>query len=344
MKRVFLVILVVIFSATLYLYSCGKDQKSQLEKISLLLDWKAGAEHAFVYYGKDIGYFEDEGIDLEIIQGKGSSDSVAQVNGKAVDFALCAGETALLAASAEKPRPIVMIACFYWTTPTEIFSLKEKGIVKAEDLYGKNLGVVKGSSGYRNYVAYAKMIGLDTSRIKEVASSGDLRELTSQNAEVDAMVQFFYQEPLQLKLNGYVLNEIRFSEAGVQVYGQGLITRQDRLREKASSDLCKRMAKAIQKSWQATILEPKKSVDAMLKLNLGPDPVYSYAKIDEVTDFVKDGMAKANVMVIGEQTEKGWIGTYNYLKEQNMIHNDIDLKTMWTNDFLDKSITITNKP
>jgi len=328
---------VLVSSVVLVMTSCGRNVGAPKHHVKLLLDWKAGAEHAFVYYGLKKNFFADEGIDLEIIAGEGSSDSVTQINGKAVDFALCAGETALLAVAAQQPRPVKMLACFYWTTPTEIFSIDTKSIVKPEDLYGKRLGVVKGSSGYRNYLAFARSVGLDRSRIKEVPCTGDVREMLGENAEIDALVQFFYQEPLQLKLAGYKLHEIRFDAAGIQVYGQGLITHEDTLQ---NHTLIKGMTRAIQRSWQATLVNPDAVVDVFLALHPGPSETYSYAKIKEVVGFVKEGMTRANVKVIGEQTATGWISTYQYLRDQQMLQRTIDPEVVWTNDYLDRSIVL----
>src|SRR5437870_347768 len=48
-------------------------------KAKIRLDWKAGAQHAPFYLGKQRGYYKDEGLDLDIISGTGSSDTIKQV-------------------------------------------------------------------------------------------------------------------------------------------------------------------------------------------------------------------------------------------------------------------------
>ena len=57
-------------------------------KVKIRLDWKAGAQHAPFYLGKQRGYYKDEGLDLDIISGTGSSDTIKQVGSKAVEFGL----------------------------------------------------------------------------------------------------------------------------------------------------------------------------------------------------------------------------------------------------------------
>src|SRR6202022_3805207 len=47
-------------------------------KMKIRLDWKAGAQHAPFYLGKQRGYYKDEGLDLNTISGTGSSDTLKQ--------------------------------------------------------------------------------------------------------------------------------------------------------------------------------------------------------------------------------------------------------------------------
>jgi NitT/TauT family transport system substrate-binding protein len=48
-------------------------------KVKMRLDWKGGAQHAPFYLGKQKGYYKDEGLDLDIIPGSGSSDTIKQI-------------------------------------------------------------------------------------------------------------------------------------------------------------------------------------------------------------------------------------------------------------------------
>ena len=48
-------------------------------KVKIRLDWKGGAQHAPFYLGQQRGIYKQEGIDLEVISGSGSSDTIKQV-------------------------------------------------------------------------------------------------------------------------------------------------------------------------------------------------------------------------------------------------------------------------
>src|SRR5258708_24295687 len=51
----------------------GKD------KVVLLLNWYVYSEHAPFFLGKERGYFDQEGIDLDIQEGRGSGVTVQAV-------------------------------------------------------------------------------------------------------------------------------------------------------------------------------------------------------------------------------------------------------------------------
>jgi len=318
---------------TLFLVSCGGKRKENHEtpqKITILLDWKVGSEHAFLYAGKKLGYFKDNGIDLEIVQGNGSTYSANMVDAKSVDFALCSGETALQSKTAESPRNIQVVSVYYPNTPTVIYSLEEKGITIIEDLYGKSIGIMKGSSAYKNYNFFCQINKVDKSKIKEVATTGDIREVIDKNSTIDAMVHFGFQHPLKLRLNGYKINEIKLADYDIQIYGQSLITHSDLIEKNPA--LVRLFVHAVQKSYLYTIANPNEALTIFLDNNPQSDKEYAKAKLEWVNNFVLSGLNENKI--IGYQTDSGWLKTYNYLKSIDTINREINIKGFYTNKFL----------
>lgn len=305
-------------------------------KITVQLDWKSGAEHAFLYAGKFKDFFKEERINLEIVAGTGSSSSANMIDAKTVDFALCSGETALQALCAEIPRKLIVIAVFYPNTPTEIYSFASKKIHSPEDLYGKKLGIMKGSSAYRNYKAFAKKINLDRKKINEIPSTGDLREIIGESAPLDAMVHFGFQHPLQLRMRGYEVSVIKIRDFGIKIYGQSLIAHPDTIINKPK--IVTRIVRAIQKSYLFAIQNPEEVLNIFNDEIPGQDIEYAKKKLEWVNNFVMSGIPEGKP--IGYQDANGWSETYDYLKSQGQIFQEVNLKEVWTDKFLDDEIII----
>ena len=56
------------------------------EKVTLLLNWYVYSEHAPFFMGKDKGYYEAEGFDLDIQEGRGSAVSIQAVAANSATF------------------------------------------------------------------------------------------------------------------------------------------------------------------------------------------------------------------------------------------------------------------
>ena len=325
--------------AFLFLISCGGNKKNnneKLHKVTILLDWKVGSEHTFLYAGKKLGYFKSNGIDLEIVQGNGSTYSANMVDAKSVDFALCSGETALQSKTADIPRNIQVLSVFYPNTPTVIYSLKEKNIINPEDLYGKSVGIMKGSSAYKNYDFFCKKYQLDKSQINEIPTTGDIRETINKNTILDAMVHFGYQHPLKLRLSGYEINEIKLADYDIQIYGLSLITHLDLVEKNPA--LVNFFVQAVQKSMLYTLKNPNEALTIFMDNNPQSDREYASKKLEWINKFILSGIDENKIL--GYQNNSGWLKTYEYLKSIDAVEREINIKGFYTNKFLGNEFKI----
>ena len=68
---------------------------AQAEDLSLQLNWKAGGDHAPVYYALEQGWYADAGVDLEVRQGSGSGAAAKALDVGQADMAIIDTPTAL---------------------------------------------------------------------------------------------------------------------------------------------------------------------------------------------------------------------------------------------------------
>src|SRR6185312_15601864 len=67
------------------------------ERVNFILNWVAGGDHAPYYYAQKMGWYKAVGIDLNILQGKGSS-LAAEATGAGIDQLGLADFTTVLVA------------------------------------------------------------------------------------------------------------------------------------------------------------------------------------------------------------------------------------------------------
>jgi len=66
------------------LLAAGSAQAA--DKVVLMLNWYVYGEHAPFFYGKAKGFYADQGIDLEIQEGRGSAMTAQAVAAGTVEF------------------------------------------------------------------------------------------------------------------------------------------------------------------------------------------------------------------------------------------------------------------
>lgn len=125
---------------------CGEkdpDPSSQIEKITLAVTpWPASAP---LYVAHEKGYFQDEGLDTTIRSYISGHLGLGAVISGEVDFATV-GETPIAQAAVDGKQIAVVATISRIERAILVIARKDRGISKPEDLKGKRIGVVAGTT------------------------------------------------------------------------------------------------------------------------------------------------------------------------------------------------------
>jgi len=163
-------------------------------KVKLQLQWFIQAQFAGYFAAQDQGFYSDQCLDVEIVEGGVDIVPQQQLADGAVDFALSWVPKAL--ASREAGANIVDIAQVFQRSGTLQVSFKDKGITKAADFKGKKIG----NWGYGNeYEIFAALTaaGLDPAKdVSLVQQQFDMAALLA--GDIDAAQAMTYNEYAQV--------------------------------------------------------------------------------------------------------------------------------------------------
>jgi NitT/TauT family transport system substrate-binding protein len=172
----------------------GGGQASGPTKVRLQLQWVTQAQFAGYFAAADQGYYKDEGLDVQILEG--GVDIVPQTvlaQGQA-DYAIAWVPKAL--ASREQGAQITDVAQVFARSGTLQVSFKDKGISSPSDLKGKKVG----NWGFGNeYELFAGMTeaGLDPAKdVTLVQQQFDMQALLK--GDIDAAQAMDYNEYAQV--------------------------------------------------------------------------------------------------------------------------------------------------
>ena len=121
--------------------ACAKDslteqQTSGKEKITFVLDWTPNTNHTGVYVAKELGYFDEAGLEVEIIQPPEGGALPLVAAGKA-EFCVSFQEEIAAALTSNNPLDVVAVATILQHNTSGIISLKEDNILSPRDMEGK---------------------------------------------------------------------------------------------------------------------------------------------------------------------------------------------------------------
>ena len=232
------------------------------EKVVLLLNWYTYSEHAPFYLGKERGYFDQEGLDLDIQEGRGSGITVQAVAAGTATFGYADVPTMIKAAS--KGAPVTAVGVALQTSPMSVMGFADKNIRKPEDIKGKIVAVTPGDSMSQIWPLFLKKTNLKDTDFKQVAGDAQTKLNAVMNGQADLLLGYVMDQAIKLQdATKKPVYPIRFADYGVNLVSSGIIVQKDFLKNKP--DVVKRFMRAATRSLEEAAKNPDAAIDAMLK-------------------------------------------------------------------------------
>ena len=232
-----------------------------LTKVTVRLAFIAGGIDAPFFVAKSKGYFEAEGLDVEIIDGTGSTDTIQAVGNGSVQLGN-AGLGALAQASAQaKFDNITAVFGLVQKDPSSIISLKGSGIASPKDIEGKKFATEAGNFSDGMIGAWAAVNGVDLDKVELIVTDNYMQALLKGDADFinawanpdgDKVAAFSEIEPPML-----------FADYGVNLLGSSVIVRKDWLAE--NEEAVKGYLRAISKAHADVLANPEEALDLFME-------------------------------------------------------------------------------
>lgn len=292
-----------------------------LQPVSIRLKWINQAQFAGYYVAEDRGYFKDLGLSMTLDPAGPNISPIQTVVSGANTFGIIGADQLLIARS--EGIPVVAVAVIYRQTPESFVSLASKNIKSPQDLIGKRVAVIYGND-WGIYQSFLKNNNLKESDFHEVAAIPGISQILSN--KVDAIEAYEMSDAAMLKLAGYKINLMRFSDYGVNFYADTLFTTESTV--KNNPELVKKVVQASINGWKGVISNPSEAINDTIRanpaLNRAQQAIYLQMSIPYIT--------KGNH--IGYSDTSTWEDMQNALYEEGLIKTKINVQNVFTNRFL----------
>lgn len=297
------------------------------DAVSFRLNWYLGGLHVPFYYGKDMGFYKAEGIDLTINEGRGSGNTVQVVAAGSDTFGLA--DSSSLISTAAKGADVKSVMSLLNSTGFSVVSLASTGIKTPKDLEGKSVAVSPGDPLGQLFRAMAAHNKLNIDSIRFVQVDPAAKVVSVLEKKVDALLGGVDDQFFLIKYKGQEPAALKYADYGANIVGMTILTTGNTIKTKP--DLVRRFVRATVKSWDAAKKNPQAAVDAAMKAK---SDLNRQSTLDQMlVDF--DLMDSPNSKgKIGVGAKADWDQTLTLLKQ----YRDLDTKEPWTtfhtNDFL----------
>jgi NitT/TauT family transport system substrate-binding protein len=295
-----------------------------LTHVKLPVGYIPNIQFAPLYVAIEKGYFREAGIEIEFDYSF-ETDAVALVGADELQFAVVSGEQVLLARA--QGLPIVYVAAWYQQYPVAVVSKVEEDIQEPVDLKGKKIGL-PGLYG-ANYIGLEALLfsaGLSDADVT-LDSIGFNQVEALATGQEQAVSVYTTNEPVQLRAQGYELNEIRVADH-VQLASNGLITNEKTMAE--NPELLRRMVKALLQGIEDTIANPDEAYE------LSKKHIPNLADTDEAVQ--KEVLARSidlwQAERLGFSDEQSWQNMQDTLLKMGLLENSLELEKAFTNEFV----------
>ncbi|MGH2953274.1 MAG: ABC transporter substrate-binding protein [Solirubrobacterales bacterium] len=215
MRRVAASLAAAVFA--LALGACGDDgaEPGASREATLVLDFQPNAVHAGLYAALERGYFEDEGVALEIREPSASTDGPRL---------LAAGRTELaildihdLGIARERGLDVVGVAAIVRRPLAAVIAGDREAVREPADLEGGTVGVTGLPSDDAVLDSVLEAGGVDPARVDRVTIGFDSVAALSAG-RVDAATAFWNAEGVALRRLGVQTREFRVDDYGAPAY------------------------------------------------------------------------------------------------------------------------------
>ncbi|MBP1995296.1 ABC transporter substrate-binding protein [Paenibacillus eucommiae] len=331
--------LLLLVSLMVVLSACAKKEteapakgtetpKQTLTDVKVVLDWTPNTNHTGLYVALDQGYFEQEGLNVEIIQ-PGTNGSDAMVAADSAEFGVGVQEGITLARI--QGLPIVSIAAIIQHNTSGFASPLAKNIKSPKDFEGKTYGGYGAPAENAVIDSLMQIENADVNKVKFV-NIGEADYFTAVKRDIDFAWIYYAWTGVDAELRNEPLNMVYLTDYTdkLDYYTPVLTTSEKMVKEKP--EIVKAFIAAAAKGYNYAIEKPEDAANLLLKAVPDLDKELVIASQKWLSPKYKDDAAQWGI-----QKREVWDNYATWMLDHKLLEKALDVDAAFTNDFLPES-------
>ena len=306
--------------------SWNDAEKEALKNVTLVLDYVPNTNHTGFYVAQELGYFAEQGLEVEIIE-PGDNDSTTLCAVGMAEFAVTYQENVTYARAAAEPLPIRAIATVIQHNTSGFVTKASAGIATPKDFEGKVYAGWQAPSEAAVLEAVMKKYDADFNHLTMVGATG--AGLGAMTNGIDIQWEFEGWSVMNDRIQGYDVAYMPVKDLDVRLdyYTPVIITNETMINNDSKTVFA--FMTAVKQGYEYAIANPEKSAEILAEVI----PEYDIAFLKESQKFLSEQYS-LDSKTWGVMKDEVWDGYTEFMYEYGLIEKNVAASEQYTNQFL----------
>lgn len=323
-----LIAMVLALMMLLSLTACGGEQAA--DKITIVLDWTPNTNHTGIYVALANGYFEEAGLNVEVVQPP-EDGAVALVASGRAQFGVSFQDYLAPAYVGEDKMPVTAVAAVIQHNTSGIVSRAGEGMDRPAGLEGKKYATWDLDVEKATIRDVMTADGGDFDKVELIPSTVTDEVSALQSGSVDAIWIFYGWAGVACEVAGLEIDYFDFADIDpVFDYYSPVIIGNDAWLEE-NPEQARAFVAALSRGYTYCVEHPHEAADILMEAapELKSNPELVYASQEYLADeYIADAERW------GEIDPGRWAAFFNWLNENELMEGQLDPNFGFTNEYL----------
>ena len=336
MKRTLLLLALLVFGGQAL-------AQPKLEKFPFRLNWTLYGEHAPFFVARDKGFYAQEGLEVEIQEGSGSTTVAQLVAGSNSPVAYV--DAATMMRGVTNGMPIKAVGVTLQQSPMAfIYRADAARPTKISEIKGSRIALTAGDASLAIFTAFMGKIGMKVEDVQVITVANPQgKEQAVLNKQADALLGYFMDQGPRMQLQtGVKMGWTRlYDMAGVTTLSSAIIVNNNWLKDAKNQDLLRRFLRASQRGWQQAFDNRAEAAEIFRKAAPVFTQEIALLEVEGTMSIIRTERTKGKA--IGFSDIGDWRDTQDLLSKFAKLTPQADLNTYFTNEYLSEAPYLPKK-
>jgi NitT/TauT family transport system substrate-binding protein len=314
-----------------------------LDKFQFRLNWTLYGEHAGFFVASDKGFYKEEGLEVEILEGSGSTTVAQLVSNMTNPVAYVDAATMMRGVGAG--MPIKGVGVTLQQSPMAfIYRADAPRPTKIEEIKGSRIAITAGDASLAIFTAFMGKLGMKLDDVNLITvANPQSKEQAVLNKQADALLGYFMDQGPRMQLQtGVKMGWTRlYDMAGVSTLSSAIIANNDWLKDAKNQDQLRRFLRASQRGWQYTFDNRDEAAEIFMKRAPAFNKEISLLEINGTMTILHTEKTKGKP--IGWSASGDWKESQDLLEKYAKLKSQPDVNVYFSNEFLSEPPYLAKK-